>query len=438
MRISIFGLGYVGAVSAGCLAERGHTVVGVDISEAKVGTLAAGKSPILEAGLDELLLKHVKSGRLTATTNAAAAVEGTDLSLVCVGTPSAADGSPDLTAVVRVCEEIGRAIAKKQGGHVVAIRSTTLPQSAAEDFLPALERESGRKLGEGLGFATHPEFLREGTAVHDFFHPPKTVIGTDDQATGELIASLYADIEAPLIMTSPAVAMTVKYADNAFHAIKVAFANEIGRVCKKWGVDSQEVMEVFCKDTKLNISKAYLRPAFAFGGSCLPKDVRALVREGEKSGANLPLLGEILRSNSAHILEVVEQVRKAGAKRVGIFGITFKAGTDDLRESAAVRVARRLSQDGCEVVVHDPRVTMENLIGANKQYVADKIPRLDEMIRYSADEVMDWVEAVIVVDPGFDWAWAAGRAREGQTLIDVDGAGKTLMRGDSRYVGICW
>ncbi|HSI34901.1 MAG: nucleotide sugar dehydrogenase [Phycisphaerae bacterium] len=437
MRISIFGLGYVGAVSAGCLAERGHAVVGVDISHAKVGTLGAGKSPILEKGLDDLLARHVKTGRLRATTDAADAVANTDLSLVCVGTPSAPDGSPDLTAVVRVCEQIGRAIKAKRGPHTVAIRSTTLPASAEAEFLPALERESGRRLGEGLGFATHPEFLREGTAVHDFFHPPKTVIGTRDAATADLIKSLYDGIDAPMLVTSPAVAMTVKYADNAFHALKVTFANEIGRVCKKWGVDAQEVMELFCQDTKLNISKAYLRPAFAFGGSCLPKDVRALVREGEKSGAHLLLLGEILRSNEAHILEVVEQVRKAGAKRVGLFGITFKAGTDDLRESAAVSVARRLVRDGCEVVVHDPRVSVENLIGANKQFADEAIPSLAQMIRYSADDVIG-ADSVIVVDPDFDWAWAHGVLRESQTVIDVDGGGKALMAGDPRYVGICW
>ncbi len=437
MRISIFGLGYVGAVSAGCLAERGHTVVGVDISEAKVRQLASGQSPILEAGLEEILSRHARTGRLSATTNAAAAIASTDLSLVCVGTPSAADGSPDASAVIRVCQEIGRSIAAKPARHVVAIRSTTLPRLAADVILPTLERESGKLAGEGFGFAVHPEFLREGTAVNDFFNPPKTVIGTDDSITAELIASLYSDIAAPLLITRPDVAMMVKFADNAFHALKVAFANEIGRVSKKWGIDAQEVMELSCKDTKLNISKAYLRPAFAFGGSCLPKDVRALVREGERSGASLPLLGEILRSNDAHILEVVELVRKAGARRVGIFGLTFKTGTDDLRESAAVRVARRLVDDGCDVLAHDPRVSVEKLTGANKQFADHEIPSLAQMMRYSAEEVME-AEVIVVVDADFDWAWAAARARDGQTLIDVEGGGKKIMRGDPRYLGLCW
>jgi GDP-mannose 6-dehydrogenase len=451
-RISIFGLGYVGAVSAGCFAERGHPVVGVDVSDVKVATLAAGKSPIMEAGLEELLTKHAKAGRLTATTDAARAVATTDLSLVCVGTPSAPDGTPDVSSVSRVCEQIGRAMRDKKDKHLVVIRSTTLPWMADEIFLPILERESGKRavtggVGNGsaapaseqtFGFAVHPEFLREGTAVNDFFHPPKTVIGTHDEAAARVIASLYDGIHAPLQVTTPPVAMMVKYTDNTFHALKVAFANEIGRVCKKWDIDAQEVMALVCQDTKLNISPAYLRPAFAFGGSCLPKDVRAMVRQGGKSGASLPLLSEVLRSNDAHLLEVVEWVRKAGASRVGMFGVTFKAGTDDLRESAAARVAQRLADDGCEVLIHDPRVSVDRLIGANKQYVDEKIPTLANMMRTRADEVIDKADLVIVTDPGFDWAWAAGRLRGDQTIIDVEGPGKRVMGQDPRYVGICW
>jgi len=230
----------------------------------------------------------------------------------------------------------------------------------------------------------------------------------------------------------------VKYTDNTFHALKVAFANEIGRICKKWNLDAQQVMELFCQDTKLNISPAYLRPAFAFGGSCLPKDVRALVRQGEKSGANLPLLSEILRSNDAHLLDVVEHVRKAHASRVGMFGVTFKPGTDDIRESAAARVAQRLADDGCEVLIHDPRVSMERLVGANRQYVEEKIPALSQMMRTSADEVIEKAELVIVIDSGFDWGWAKEKLREGQTIIDVEGPGKRVMDGDPRYIGICW
>jgi GDP-mannose 6-dehydrogenase len=232
--------------------------------------------------------------------------------------------------------------------------------------------------------------------------------------------------------------MMIKYTDNTFHALKVAFANEIGRVCKKWNIDAQDVMAMVCQDTKLNISPAYLRPAFAFGGSCLPKDVRALVRQGEKSGAHLPLLSEILRSNDAHLLDVVEHVRKAGAQRIGMFGVTFKPGTDDIRESAAARVAQRLADDGCEVLIHDPRVSMDRLIGANKQYVEEKIPGLSQMMRTRAEEVMSKAELIIVVDSDFDWRWAAGQLREGQTIIDVEGPGKCVMGSDPRYIGICW
>ncbi len=437
-RISIFGLGYVGAVSAGCFAERGHTVVGVDVSDAKVATLAAGKSPIMEKGLEELLARHVKNGRLSATTDAAAAVATTDLSLICVGTPSAADGTPDVSSVSRVCEQIGRTLRGKRERHCVVIRSTTLPGMADEIFCPILERESGKSAGGGFGFAVHPEFLREGTAVNDFFNPPKTVIGAHDHATALMIAALYDGIDAPLQITTPALAMMIKYTDNTFHALKVAFANEIGRVCKKWNIDAQDVMAMVCQDTKLNISPAYLRPAFAFGGSCLPKDVRALVRQGEKNGAHLPLLSEILRSNDAHLLDVVEHVRKAGAQRVGMFGVTFKPGTDDIRESAAARVAQRLADDGCEVLIHDPRVSMDRLIGANKQYVEEQIPGLSQMMRTRAEEVMSRAELIIVVDSDFDWAWAAGQLRNGQTIIDVEGPGKRVMKDDPRYIGICW
>jgi GDP-mannose 6-dehydrogenase len=436
--ISIFGLGYVGAVSAGCFAERGHAVVGVDVAPAKVELLAAGKSPILESGLDALLAKHAKSGRLTATTDAARAVAATDISIICVGTPSAPDGSPDVSAVARVCEQIGQALKAKRQKHLVVVRSTTLPWMADDVFLPILERESGKQGGDGFAFAVHPEFLREGTAVHDFFHPPKTVIGAHDESAARQIAALYAGIDAPVLVTTPAVAMMVKYTDNTFHALKVAFANEIGRACKKWHIDAQEVMALVCKDTKLNISPAYLRPAFAFGGSCLPKDVRAMVRESEKSGASLPLLSEILRSNDTHMLDVVELVRKTGARRVGMFGVTFKSGTDDLRESAAARVAQRLADDGVEVLIHDPRVDVRSLVGANRQYVDEKIPNLSQMMRRDADEVMDNADLVVVVDTGFDWQWARQKLRDDQTILDVEGPGKSVMGADPRYVGICW
>lgn len=437
-RISIFGLGYVGAVSAGCFAQRGHHVIGVDLSQVKVDMLGSGKSPIMEAGLDDILLQNVKAGRLTATTSAADAVASTDLSMICVGTPSAPDGTPDATAVVRVCEQIGQALRNKPQHHTVVIRSTTLPGMADDLFLPVLERESGKTAGDGFGFAVHPEFLREGTAVNDFFNPPKTIVGSHDPAAARLVASLYDDIKAPMILTTPALAMMVKYTDNTFHALKVSFANEIGRICKKMGLDAQQVMAMVCQDTKLNISPAYMRPAFAFGGSCLPKDVRALVRQGEKIGASVPLLGKILRSNDTHMLDVVERVRKFGAIRVGMFGVTFKPGTDDLRESAAARVAQRLAADGCTVLVHDPRVSMANLIGANRQYVEETIPALAQMMCSSAQQVLDASDLIIVVDPGFDWTWAASRLRPGQTILDVDGSGKEAMNNDPRYVGICW
>ena len=436
--LSIFGLGYVGAVSAACYAHRGHRVIGVDVSEAKVDILASGRSPILEDQLDAMLKAQTGLGRLTATTQGDRAVAESDLSLVCVGTPSGPAGAPDVSAVERVCEQIGRALKIKDAYHVVVIRSTTLPWMAEDLFLPTLERESGKRAGVDFGFAVHPEFLREGTAVKDFFEPPKTVIGAQDQRAARAVADLYDGISAPLLITTPAVAMMVKYTDNTFHALKVSFANEIGRICKKWNIDSQEVMKLVCEDRKLNISPAYLMPAFAFGGSCLPKDVRALVRLGEQSGASLPLLGEILRSNDTHILEVIELVRKLGASVVGMFGVTFKSGTDDLRESAAVRVAQRLARDGCRVMIYDRHVTVDKLIGSNLSYVEQHIPGLARMMAAGVDEVFDKAEVIVVVDARFDWESARSRLRPDQTIVDVQGNGKHAMKDDLRYVGICW
>lgn len=438
MRISVFGLGYVGAVTSACFAELGNDVVGVDIAAAKVDMVKSGKSPIHEPELEPMLARHVASGKLTATTDTQAAARGTDLSLICVGTPSKPNGSLNTHYVERVCEEIGDALKTKNEYHVVVIRSTSLPHVCEEVFVPILEKHGGKKAGEGFGFAVHPEFLREGTAVKDFFHPPRTIIGTHDQRCGKIIASLYDKIDAPMLITTPRAAMMVKYTDNAFHALKVAFGNEIGRVCKQLGIDSQDVMKIVCQDTKLNISPLYLRPAFAFGGSCLPKDLRAITHQAMRMDVEAPLLRGILASNDAHIDALMQLVQRVETRKIGLFGLTFKSGTDDLRESAAVRLAERLIGRGYDVAIYDPHVSLSKLVGANRQYIENQIPHLARLLRETDAEVLAHGDVLIVTDSKFDWETAKRNMKSGQTIIDVDGKGKSIFAGDLRYTGLCW
>ncbi|BBY87345.1 nucleotide sugar dehydrogenase [Mycolicibacterium tokaiense] len=330
MKISIFGLGYVGAVSAACLASDGHTVIGVDPNQTKVDLINSGRTPIIEAEIGEMIAAEVASGRLLATTDVREAVEATDLSLICVGTPSQLNGNLDLSYVRRVCEQIGEALRAKQSYHVVAARSTMLPGSMRGVVIPTLENASGKLAGTQFGVCSNPEFLREGTAVWDYYHPPKTVIGETDARAGDPLVELYGSLEAPLVRTSVETAEMVKYTDNNWHALKVAFANEIGTISKAVGLDGREVMDIFCQDQKLNLSAYYMKPGFAFGGSCLPKDVRALTYKARNLDLDLPLLNSILPSNKRQVDRAISMITSKGKRKIGILGFAFKAGTDDL------------------------------------------------------------------------------------------------------------
>jgi GDP-mannose 6-dehydrogenase len=436
MRISIFGLGYVGAVSAACLARDGHHVVGVDPNDTKVSLINAGRSPIVENGLEELIRDAVTAGRLRAVPDAGAAVEETDLSLVCVGTPSQANGSLNLAFVDVVCREIGAAMRQKRAYHTVVIRSTILPGTMRATVIPALEAASGMKAGRDFGVCNNPEFLREGTAIHDYDHPPKTVIGMIDERSGAPLVELYSSLQAPLIATAIETAEMVKYVDNVWHALKVAFANEIGSICKRLGIDSHAVMDIFCQDRKLNISPQYLRPGFAFGGSCLPKDVAALTYEAARLDLQLPLLQSIMESNRLHVERALEMVIRNGRKRIGILGLSFKAGTDDLRYSPLVEITERLIGKGYDVRILDRNVSLSRLIGANREYILSHIPHIARLLVDSPDEIVGFAEIVIVGNASEEFGTVLERLGPGQQVIDLVRLTPSGIR--ARYEGIGW
>jgi len=434
MRIAVFGLGYVGTVSAACLASMGHEVVGVDVNADKVDQVAAGRTPVLEEGVGELIADAVDDGRLRATTSVADAIAATDLAFVCVGTPSRPGGALSTDHLERVAAEIGAALPTDRR-YVVVIRSTMLPGTCESIVVPQLSQTSGLESGAGFGVCVHPEFLREGSAVQDFFNPPKTVIGTDDESVGEVVASLYEGIPGEIFRVPTKVAEMTKYVDNSFHAVKVAFANEVGAICKASGVDAHDVMAIFKADTKLNISTAYLTPGSPFGGSCLPKDVRALNHHARHRDLSVPLLGSVAASNDAHLDRAYELVVASGHRRVGLFGLAFKHGTDDLRESPMVALAERLLGRGYELLIHDPNVSSSQLLGANRAYVEEHIPHLSKLLRTSVDDVLAHAEVCVIGSKNADVIDAVKRA-EDRLVIDLvrlpDGVAPR------HYDGICW
>lgn len=437
MNISIFGLGYVGAVSAGILASDGHRVIGVDPNQTKIGLINTGKSPIIEPHIGDLIAASVAEGLLSATDDAFDAVQETDISLVCVGTPSCHNGNLDFSFISRVCEEIGSAISRKDSFHVVVLRSTMLPGTMRQLVIPILEAASGRAVGTGFGVCMNPEFLREGSAVHDYRNPPTIVIGESDRKSGDRMAGLYEGLEAPLFRTDIATAEMIKYADNAWHAVKVTFANEIGAFCKSAGIDSHRVMEIFCHDTKLNLSPYYMRPGFAFGGSCLPKDVRALTYRAKQNDLNLPLLNSIMASNEAHFVRGVELVTKSGRNKVGILGLSFKAGTDDLRESPVLTLVEHLIGKGYDLRIYDKNVNLAKLVGANREYILTRIPHISKLMVDSLEGVLEHAEIVVIGNPSEEFADLPSRTNDGQIIVDlVRVTGQTTKEG--RYEGICW
>jgi GDP-mannose 6-dehydrogenase len=466
MRIAVLGLGYVGCVTAAALAARGHTVVGVDLDPTKVELVTAGRSPIVEAGVDELVRETVAAGRLTATTQTSPAVRAAEVSLVCVGTPSTRGGELDLSAVRRVSHDIGQALADRTSDHVVAVRSTMLPGSVAEVVVPAIEAGAGRRVGGlaggspaeatggspaeatggspaeatggGIGVCVNPEFLREGSALADYHDPPFTLIGSDDPATAMVVAQLYDDLDAPLVLTDLGPAELVKYASNAFHALKVTFANELGLLAKELGVDSHAVMDVFVRDTRLNISPAYLKPGFAFGGSCLPKDVRSLVARARTSHLDLPVLAAILPSNERHLESAVTLVEQAGRRRVGILGLSFKPGTDDLRESPNVALTERLIGKGYDVRIFDANVSLARIVGANRRYIEETIPHLSSLLVTDLAEVVDHAEVLVVgvADPAF--VALPELVRADQHVIDLVRLDLDPAALAGSYEGVAW
>ena len=437
MKISIFGLGYVGAVSAGCLAKDGHEVIGVDPNPTKVDMINAGQTPIIEDEIGDIIQTAVKQGTLRATVSAEEAIAGTEMSLICVGTPSQHNGSLDLSYVRRVCEQIGSILKTKEEFHVVVVRSTMLPGSMRNLIIPVLEESSGKVAGKGFGVCNNPEFLREGSSVYDFYHPPKTVIGETDSRSGDMLASIYAEMDAPLIRTEVEVAEMVKYTDNNWHAVKVAFANEIGSICKAAGIDSHKVMNIFCQDTKLNISPYYMRPGFAFGGSCLPKDVRALTYKANRLDLDLPLLGNVLRSNRRQIERGLSMIMDKGRKKVGILGFSFKAGTDDLRESPLVEVIEQLIGKGYDLRLYDRNVNIASLMGANRDYIMNRIPHISKLMMTTMDGVLEHAETIVVGNNAPEFRDVLTRLRPGQVVVDlVRIAGQASEEG--KYDGICW
>ena len=436
MRISIFGIGYVGCVSAACFARAGHEVIGVDVNPTKVDIINSGKSPIVEPEINELIHDVVKAGKLSATTNSAEAIQRSDVSLVCVGTPSKPNGSLNLEHVRQVCREIGAAIGAKSERHTVVIRSTMLPGSIESVAVPALEEDSGKKAGIDFGVCVNPEFLREGTSLKDFYSPPFTLIGADDEKTVSVVRQLYSDIDAPVFTTPIKTAEMVKYVCNCFHALKVSFANEIGNICKALELDSHEVMNVFCADTKLNLSSYYLKPGFAFGGSCLPKDLRAVNYKAKELDVEVPILSAISVTNRLQVEKALDMVLQTGNKRVGVLGFSFKAGTDDLRESPMVTLIETLLGKGLELVVYDRDVSLARLFGSNKEYIEKEIPHIAKLMRSSIDEVLNDANTIVIGNKSEEFCQIESRLRPDHTVIDLV---RLLDRQSGNgYQGICW
>lgn len=439
MKVSIFGLGYVGCVSGACLADLGHDVIGVDANPLKADMINQGRPPIIEKGLQEIMENVVQRKKFTATTDWEEAIRKTDTAFVCVGTPSNGNGSLSLEYVKRVAEQIGKALAAKQGYFVVAVRSTVLPGTVEGEIIPLLEKTSGKKAGKDFGVCMVPEFLREGSSVHDFMHPPKTVVGEFDAASGDPVVELFKGIEAPMIRTQIKIAEMVKYADNSFHALKVSFANEIGNICKELSCDSHKVMEIFCKDNKLNLSPYYLKPGFAFGGSCLPKDLRAITYKSKMLDLDTPVLSAILPSNRKQIEKVVRKLYEYKGRPIGFLGLSFKHGTDDLRESPIVEVIETMIGKGFTVSIYDKYVSIAKLVGSNKEYIEKEIPHISSLMCSSAGELIRKSAVIIVGNHSDEFEDALkSEVTADHVVIDLVRILKEPAAIRGSYYGICW
>jgi GDP-mannose 6-dehydrogenase len=438
LKISIFGLGYVGAVSLACLARDGHEVVGVDVDPAKLDLIRAGRTPVVEEGMVDLMASVVASGRVFVTTDAHEAVARTDMSLICVGTPSAPNGSQDQSAMLRFAEDAGAALADKRTPHIIIFRSTLVPGTVEDVLVPILERTSGRRAGVDFHVGFQPEFLREGSSIRDYDKPPFTIVGTSSEIAAREVQALFGHLPCEFHVTSIRAAETVKYCCNNFHALKITFANETARLCEALRVDPFEVMNLVCKDRQLNISPAYLKPGFAFGGSCLPKDLRATMHIAKTRDVELPMLSAVLASNRDHIEHAIAKVMATGLRRVGMIGLSFKPGTDDLRESPLVLLAEHFVGKGLAVLVYDPDVHLSNLLGANRRFIERHLPHIGSLIRRDLAEVVAASEVLVV---GFNDANTARALRESvrddQVVIDLAGL-PGGSKGFARYQGLCW
>ncbi|UYZ83300.1 UDP-glucose/GDP-mannose dehydrogenase family protein [Entomomonas sp. E2T0] len=439
MRISIFGLGYVGVVCAACLSKRNHEIIGVDVHSAKIDLINRGKSPIVEPGLEQLLAEGIKENRLTGTKDVAKAINHSDISLICVGTPSKRNGDLDLTHLQNVCEQIGQALRNKATYHAVVVRSTVLPGTVKNIVIPILEATSGKKAGVDFGIATNPEFLRESTAIADYDYPPITVIGELDSKSGDLLEELYSDLEAPILRRPIEVAEMIKYTCNVWHAVKVTFANEIGNIAKACGVDGRDVMSIICQDDKLNISSYYMKPGFAFGGSCLPKDMRALNYRASQLDVITPMLSSVMNSNTQQVRNAFNIIDSYGKRKVVMLGLSFKAGTDDLRESPLVELAEILIGKGYELKIYDHNVEYARVFGANKEYIESKIPHISCLLTKNLEEAIDSSDIIILGNNNKDFGDILQNIHENKQVLDLVGFLPQLDKnGSAKQEGICW
>ena len=438
-RISVFGLGYVGTVTAACLAHQGNQVTGVDLNPAKVEAVETGRNPIVEPGLSDIISAGHQSGHLHATSDSSAAVLNSDISFLCVGTPSLRNGKLDLGHIEPVCREIGEALKKKNTFHLVVLRSTVLPGTAESVVVPALEKVSGKSLSKGFGVCVNPEFMREGTAVADFLEPSITVIGASDSAHSQQLRKLYAWVPGRIFETPFRSAEMVKYVCNAWHATKVSFANEVGTLAKELGVDAESVLDIFLADTKLNISPSYLKPGFAFGGSCLPKDVRALNYRAKELDLELPLFESLLPSNESHLARAVRRVLATKKRKVAVLGLSFKTATDDLRESPQVRLVKLLLGEGCEIKIWDDNVSLGHLIGSNRQYIEEVIPHIGSLLSASLEDVLNFAEVVVIATREIDRETLSPHIRPSHFVVDLVNIEKSRRTtASTSYEGICW
>jgi len=438
LKISVFGLGYVGAVSCACLPELGHEVIGVDTNPQKVRMINEGQSPVVEEGINELIGAARAAGRLRATADLEDAVLNSEMSLISVATPSNADYSPNLTAVDAVVASIGQALRKKSGAHVVVLRSTLSPGVTESRLRPILEESSGRRIGQGLSLVFNPEFLREGSSVKDFHQPPQTIVGSFDEDGYLAMERLYAGLPGQFVRTSTAVAESVKYLCNVFHALKIVFANEAGSVLKAYGLDGPEVMKIFCQDKQLNISAAYMRPGFAFGGSCLPKEVKGFVTLARNRNVQIPALGGLLDSNEMHLKRAYELIARNGRRKVALFGLAFKPGTDDLRDSPLVALAERLLGKGFEIAIFDRYVKLSRLLGKNKEFIEAEIPHLDRLLQEDERQVLRDAEVIVVGHADAAARSVIAEFAPGRRIVDLAGYADLRQLPGTDYEGICW